>query len=107
MGAPMWRVGGNVALMKLAEVAAGVIEFVLLHLGDLTLRLQQFAIPTLQLHQLLDDREEALLVKVGIKPGGNLRDAWLEREFRGLALVHLRPGTSAHGLAFGFGELAP
>ena len=43
----MWRVGGNVALMKLAEVAAGVIEFVLLHLGNLTLGLQHLAIPTL------------------------------------------------------------
>ena len=58
--------------MKLAEVASGVIEFVLLHLGDLTLRLQNLAIPTLQLHQLLDDRAEALLVQDEVKPRGYL-----------------------------------
>jgi hypothetical protein len=95
----MRRVDRDVALVKLAKVATGVIEFVLLHLGDLALGLQDLAIAMLQLHQFLDDRAETLLVQDWIKPGGNFCDAGLEREFRSLTLIHIRPGTGAHGLA--------
>lgn len=107
MGATMCRIRRNVALVKLAKIPTGVIEFILLHLGNLTLRLQNLAIAMLQLHQLLDDRAEALLVQNGVEPRGYFRDAGLEREFRRLTLIHIRPGTGAHGLAFGFSKPAP
>ena len=107
MRATMGRISRDITLVKLAKIATGMIEFILLHLGNLTLRLQNLAIAMLQLHQFLDDRAEALLVQHGIKPGGNLRDAGLECEFCRLTLIHIRPGTGAHGLALGFSKPAP
>ena len=68
MGATMRGIRRNVALVKLAKISTGVIEFILLHLGNLTLRLQNLAIAMLQLHQFLDDRAEALLVQNGVEP---------------------------------------
>ena len=107
MRATMGRISRDITLVKLAKIATGMIEFVLLHLGDLALCLQDFAIAMLQLHQFLDDRAEALLVQHGIKPGGNFRDAGLECEFCRLTLIHIRPGPGAHGLALGLSEPAP
>jgi hypothetical protein len=103
----MGAAGGDVGLMKLAQVAAGLVQLPFLQLGGMTLGLELGVIGPFHFHQLLHHGPELGLMDCDLQPLGDFDDAGLEAGLGRLALSDLIPVGGLDGMALGRGERAP